>query len=151
MPPKSQKFEVTVTQYSGKSDRMGLLRQNFVDELHGYRSFADRGRNPFYTSGADVPHREDPRQARFESIWLPDQRPTRRIQIRGQKIGSCLDELLVVECHAVAEPCCIGTRTRHRKQVADLAGIRRSRLLVTPGKAFEVPGYPPAPRSVCGS
>src|SRR5438270_13743924 len=80
------------------------LVQHLMNEGHGNRSFADGRGYALEISTADVADREDARQARFEEVGQPDERPPRGDEIVVRQVGTGLDEAVVIERDAAVEP-----------------------------------------------
>ena len=102
----------------GKKKKKKKKKEVGVDELHGHRALADRGRAALSRAGADVAGGEDAGQARLE-------------QVVGARVGAGEDEAVLVARDRVAEP--LGARQRAEEEEQErerqaLAVCQRDRL-----------------------
>src|SRR4030095_4610688 len=94
--------------------------------------------HPLDAAGAGVAHHEDARRARLQQIRLTLQRPVARSQLLGADVAASLDESLVVERQATADPHGVGHGTRHGEDVSDRPGLHLAGGGVAPAHPFEM-------------
>src|SRR6266850_2201089 len=91
-----------------------------MDECDRDRAFADCGCHTLDVAAANVPDREDAWETRLEKMRLPLEGPPCGVEVLRRKIGSGLDEAVVVERHAVVEPFRRRHRSGHHEDVPDV-------------------------------
>src|SRR2546422_5423590 len=117
---------------------LALLVQYLVDEGYGNRPLSHRRCDAFDIAFPNVSHREDTRQAGFEEMRRPGERPVRGREILGRQARSRFDESLRVERDAAPEPFGGGNGAGHDEQVSDRTGLGARRPIVPPLHALEM-------------
>src|SRR6266542_5048075 len=87
-------------------DRRPSFSQHLVYEGDRILSLPDCRRDTFEIACPDVAHREHSRQARFEEMRSPGERPVRGGQVVLRQVRPRLDEPLPVERYTTVEPVC---------------------------------------------